>query len=137
MLKLNILPSSIKTEKKIFSFYASLKTFMYIGLIIVSVFAIIFLILMIILEIHFTSTVFQTSGVIKKAENFSKKIFEINQQINNVSEIQQDSIHWTAFFIFLSENTPNEIKFNQIKIDKENNSFDIGAKFKSYEFTNN
>ena len=38
MLKLNILPKTIKREKKIFTFYISLKTFLYVILITISVY---------------------------------------------------------------------------------------------------
>lgn len=125
MLKLNIIPRSIKRENIIFSFYVSLKDLLYIILIILSFYSIIFLILLGIMEIHFTNTMIQTTNVVKNAENFTKKISETNQSINTVINIQKNFVNWLDLFNFLSKNTPDNINFSQIKINKEKNSLTL------------
>lgn len=133
MLKLNIIPNSIKRERTISSYYLSIKDLLYIILIIVFVYAIFFSILLIILQLHFNETISQTSGIIKKAENFNKKISNINQTINNTTDIQKDFVNWIEFYQFLSNNTPEGISLYQVNISKEKESLSISGRAETRE----
>lgn len=133
MLKLNIIPNSIKKERTIFSYYLSIKDLLYIILITVFVYAILFSVVLIILQFHFNETIFQTSGIIKKAENFNKKISNINQVINNAADIQKDFVNWIGFYEFLSNNIPDGISLYQVNISKENKSLSISGRAETRE----
>jgi hypothetical protein len=122
MLKLNIIPQSTKNEIKLNNIYFSLKNLLYILVVIIIFYAIIFLIGGLLLQIQFVKTVSETTIISQNKENASLSVIDLNNQINSISSMQGDSVRWTGLFKFISDNTKNDIKYNQINISKNNNT---------------
>ena len=89
MLKLNIIPKSLKKEIKLKQINHSLKN--VYGLILVS--AILAMIILTIakgaLQTNFIATVENTSLLTKSTENYSKKVKTINTKVNLIDKIQK------------------------------------------------
>ena len=118
MLTLNIIPPNLKNEIKLKNIYKMLKKLFYILIILTSVYAIIFLIAQLILQIHFIQTIYATTLVTKSTENYSKKTMGVDKQLESISKIQKESVTWSYLLEYIAKNTENDIKFSQIKINK-------------------
>ncbi|MCD4761593.1 hypothetical protein K8R32_01400 [bacterium] len=128
MLNLNIIPEEIKKTIKLINFYKSYKRILLILFLIITIYAIVFLFDKLILQNHFVETVSRTTLLTKTTENYSKNVREINNQINFISNIQDNFINWSYLIDFIAKNTPDGINFKQIKFNKDKNSLFLQGK---------
>ena len=128
MLTLNIISQELKKEIKLKAIFQLLKKSLSILIIIISIYAIVILIAKLILQIHFVRTIQETTLVTKSTENYSKKVKDIDKQLNYIGNIQNEAIDWSYLVEYIAQNTKDDIKFSQIKLDKENETVYLRGK---------
>ncbi len=118
MLTLNIISRKLKREIKLKSIYQLIKIIFSILIIVISIYTIALLLGKLALQIHFVKTIDETSLVTKNTENYSKKIRNINNQLNSIDNIQNETTAWSYLLEYFAKNVSDNIKFSQIKMNK-------------------
>jgi hypothetical protein len=118
MLTLNIISQELKREIKLKSVYQLIKIVFSILIIVISIYTIILLLGKLALQIHFVETIDETTLVTKSTENYSKKVRDINNQLNSIDNIQNETTTWSYLLEYFAQNVNDNIKFSQIKINK-------------------
>lgn len=133
MITLNIIPNEIKKELKLKGLFALMKNILNILTILIAFYSIIFLCGKLILNIYFTNIIQESNLLIKKTEDKTGKIREINTQINSVEKIQAESKSWTNMLLAITELMGEQIKLNQLKLDSVNNTISFTGRSASRE----
>lgn len=131
MILLNIIPEKLKREIRLYDIYKSTKKLLFVSLIMIIIYIITLLVFKLILQLHFIETVNQTTIITKNTENYTKKVREINQQINSIETIQRESVQWSNLLEFIKSDEENGVEINQIQIDKNNSSIALKGKAKT------
>ena len=120
MIKLNIIPDTIKKEIKINFIYNIIKKVLYVLIIVFSIFGITLMISEHILLSTLAGEINGTSLDFKSATNSSQnKVSDINNKLILLEEIQEGFIRWSLLYDFISKNTPEGITLAGINIDKK------------------
>ena len=120
MIKLNIIPDTIKKEIKINFIYNIIKKVLYILIIFFSIFGIVFMISEYILLSTLAGEINGTTLDFKSLTNSSQnKVNDINSKLVLLENIQEGFVRWSFLYDFISKNIPNGIVFSNIKIDKK------------------
>lgn len=122
MIKLNIIPLPYKNEIKLKEIYRSIINLLYTIIIIVILYAILFQISKLILQINFIKTINETTFITRNSQNFGNKARDINNQITFINKIQSGSVDWVELLNLIGKNTNDDVKFSQIKINQANNT---------------
>lgn len=125
MLALNLVSQELKQEIKSRHIYSLLKKMNFIIIIITIIIAIILLVAKIILQNNFNKVVAQTTLVTSSSKKYTDKVRKINSQINSIAKIQKEHIYWSHLLIILSEMSPDDVRFSQLKINKEKKTLTI------------
>lgn len=120
MLTLNILPKTIKKEIRIKIIYNYIKNTCGIIIILISFYSIAFLSIKLMLQMHFVTTVNETSLLTKSAQNFSSKVIDINEKINTIDSIQNDFYKYSVILNDFNKNISPDINLNNLIIDQAN-----------------
>ena len=127
MLKLNIIPKSLKQEIKIKQINHNLEN--VYGIILVSL--ILALIILTtakgFLQNNFIKTVQNTSLLTKSTENYTKQVKLINTKVNLIDQIQKDHTEWSYLINYFSNLDTPDIVFNRISVNKEKNNLEVNG----------
>ena len=127
MLTLNIIPSSLKREIKNYQIQKLIKSLMNVLL----VFSILIMSNMVVSNIYLNNYIKKEINPLMNEESSKKnihaeaKLSEISKKINRLNEMQEDFIPWSNLLLFVAKNSPTNIKYNQITIDKETASLTL------------
>ncbi len=119
MLTLNLVSEQLKKEIKSRHIFNLVKKLNYILIIIAIIIAIILLTSKIILQINFTKVVNQTTLVNSYSSVYTKKVRQINSQLNTITQIQNNYVEWSKLFKIISDIVPEGIRFTSLKIDND------------------
>lgn len=119
MITLNILPIELKKELKLKLIYKILKNLFLICIILICIYGIIITVIKIFLQIHFINTVEETTLITRSTQNYSKKVYDINIKLNEVENIQENSINWSYLIAFIANNLASDIKLNRLQLAKD------------------
>jgi len=125
MIHLNIVPNNLKKEIKLSGINILLKNVYEILIILLSFYTIILLAMYLMLNFHFIQTVNETTQLTKSSENNTNDVRGINNLINYIDNIQQDSVEWSYLFKFLKINTAPNINYSKISINKNDNTITL------------
>jgi len=125
MIHLNIAPNNLKKEIKLSSINIQLKNVYGILIISSSLCAIILLIMYLALNVHFIQTVNETTQLIKSSKNNANDVREINNLINYMDNIQENSVEWSDLLKFLKASSPPDINYSKISINRNENTMSL------------
>ncbi len=128
MQDLNIIPPQLKKEIKINKIKDQLEKLFLLILFSVSFYGVVLIIAKTILISHYSETIAQASSITKSTENYTKKVAEINNTLNQIIKIQNENIKWSGLLLFFKKNNAqNKITYNLIEIDKKTNQVKING----------
>jgi len=133
MISINIIPEKTKKEIKIKNVYYSMLKFLYTLVILISIYAIIFLLAKLSIQLKFVQVINEGSSIIKSDLNYGQEIKEINKKIDDTLKIKNDFIKWSYLLEYLSANIKPDISLDRISIKKEDNSFVVSGTSKNRE----
>ena len=120
MIRINIIPDNIKNEIKINFIYLLIKKFLYILIIVFSIFAMILLIseniLITTLAKEINSSSLEFTSIANTSQN---KVDDINNKLLLLENIQKDFMRWSVFFDYLSKKIPKNIKISHLSISND------------------
>lgn len=125
MLRLNILPQKQKKEIRLKLLYNKLKNIFSVIIIISCAYAILLLLMELTLQMHFISTIDETSLINKSTENYSTKIYDINVQLDEAETIQKNYSQKSILIEFLSQNIKSDISISNLSLNKNNNTLSL------------
>jgi len=119
MLSLNLVSQQLKQEIKLRHIYEMLKKVNGILIVITVFIAIIILSAKVILQNNFNRIVEQTTLITRSSQGHNAKIREVNARLNYVDDIQNNFIAWSYLLEDIAGSVDDNIKFNLIKVNKE------------------
>lgn len=128
MLSLNLVSQELKQEIKLRRVYALIKKINLVLIFTTAIVASVLLMAKFVLQNSFNDIVEQTTLVMKNSHAYNNKIRQINSQLNTVAQIQGDFISWSKLLEKLANETPADIVFSFVKIDKESQTIKIKGK---------
>jgi len=133
MIHINIIPERTKKEIKTKNIYYSILKFLHILVILFSIYAIIFLLAKLSIQLKFIQVINEGSSIIKSESNYSQEINEINRKIDDLLKIKSNFVKWSYFLEYLSSNINSNINLDRIYIKKEGDSFVVSGISKDRE----
>lgn len=127
MLKLNILSPELKKEVKYRFFYVSLKEILYILVVSILVHSAFLTAAKNILNVHADETNSRNVLINSKTEDYDKKVKNINEQVDYIAKIQENTIRWSEFISIFSQAVGNGININSLSVDQEASTFAING----------
>ncbi len=118
MIDLNIISRELKKEINAKAIYVSFKNLLALIFIILIFYAIALLVCLLILQIHFTKTVKDTTLLVRRTENYTTEVRQINNLIINTETIQADFVAWSYLLEYLQTLSNENIKISNIGVDK-------------------
>jgi len=119
MLTLNILPDNLKKEIEFRIIYGLIKTFLGSVIIAVSIYGICVLIALFLIEQHFIDTTLNTNLITKSSENYTNKVKSANNQLNSISNVQNEFVKWSLLLKNLSADINDNISLSRLTLDQE------------------
>jgi hypothetical protein len=131
MMHLNIIPAIQKKEIKIKQIYDSLKNLFSVVFIVAVAYSSFFMIMRSVILNYFVSTIENSTVLTRSTENYSKKVADINNQVDSIKMIQGDFVTWSSLLEHLRLLQPEEISIEKILLSKKDNNATIGGTAKT------
>lgn len=125
MLKLNIISTELKKEIKYKFFYITLKNIFWIIILSIVSHTLILIIAKYILQVHANEINNRNILINSQTEDYNTKVKNINEEVDYISKIQEDTVIWSDFLRNLSKKINTGISITDIAISQKNNSFQI------------
>ncbi|MCK5416064.1 hypothetical protein KAI92_01400 [Candidatus Parcubacteria bacterium] len=131
MITLNIISKVLKKNIKINKIYKSIKKILFILFINLSIYTIILLLMFALLQLKHSKVSTEAMTMNKDTEIYSIKAKKINQQINEISKIQNDFIPWSTFFNNFTNSVNSKITITNISVNKKDKLITIKGSAKT------
>lgn len=131
MITINLLSPSQKRELKIKRVYVAIKELIILILLFTLITAILLLVSKYVLDNSLAKLIERNAYTIEANRDAINKINTLNSKVNTIEKIQTDFKKWSSFFITLSNLTPDNISYDLVKVDHENNTIEIRGVAKS------
>jgi hypothetical protein len=118
MIVLNIISPELKNEIKLKSIYQTIKKFF----VLIGFFAVVFTVILASSDFFLKSylkEISQKNNIVNKETNETiQAVDDINKKINEVALIQKEEVTWLNFLKLIADNTPKDVKYNKISMNK-------------------
>jgi len=116
MITINLLSPQQKKDLDAKRIFIIIKKLIMLFLLFASIVAVILISARYILEQQLTSLLTQNATQIQASREINEQIIIVNRKIKNAEKIQTDFVKWSNLLIWLSDQTPEDITYNSIKI---------------------
>ena len=117
MITINLLSPNQKRELKIKRIYVAIKELVMLVLLFTSIIAILLLGSKYILDNRLAKLIERNAYTIQENMEVIRKIGSLNTKINVIDQIQNNFKEWSIFLVSLTNETPENISYDSIKIN--------------------
>ena len=131
MINLNILPKKLKNDAKLIILDKFIKKIIGTVFLFIVIFSGVLFASKFYLQSYFKETIEKSAHASKNTEDYLKKVKEVNNKIDYITNIQDNDIDWTNMVLHISKTINNDIKINKINISKTNDTLSLSGNAKT------